>query len=119
MALAMGLEMACARIGTGLAIGVTPLLSRAFGNSISMPIFIGLILLCIGLLSFIVFVVMDKRRDAEDAAGATGEEDAEEPFRFGDILDIITLKGFWYMALLCVLFYSAVFPFLKYARLRT
>ena len=58
---------------------------------------------------------MDKRRDAEDAAGATGEEDAEEPFRFGDILDIITLKGFWYMALLCVLFYSAVFPFLKYA----
>ena len=81
MALAMGLEMACARIGTGLAIGVTPLLSRAFGNSISMPIFIGLILLCIGLLSFIV----------------------------------ITLKGFWYMALLCVLFYSAVFPFLKYA----
>ena len=115
MALAMGLEMACARIGTGLAIGVTPLLSRAFGNSISMPIFIGLILLCIGLLSFIVFVVMDKKRDAEDAAGATGEEEAEEPFRFSDILDIITLKGFWYMALLCVLFYSAVFPFLKYA----
>ena len=62
MALAMGLEMACARIGTGLAIGVTPLLSRAFGNSISMPVFIGLILLCIGLLSFIVFVVMDKKR---------------------------------------------------------
>ena len=92
----MGLEMACARIGTGLAIGVTPLLSRAFGNSISMPIFIGLILLCIGLLSFIVFVIMDKKRDAEDAAGATGEEEAEEPFRFGDILDIITLKGFWY-----------------------
>ena len=115
MALAMGLEMACARIGTGLAIGVTPLLSRAFGNSISMPIFIGLILLCIGLLSFIVFVIMDKKRDAEDAAGATGEEEAEEPFRFGDILDIITLNGFWYMALLCVLFYSAVFPFLKYA----
>ena len=43
---------------------------------------------------------MDKKRDAEDAAGATGEEEAEEPFRFGDILDIITLKGFWYMALL-------------------
>lgn len=112
MALAMGLEMACARIGTGLAIGVTPLLSRAFGNSISMPIFLGLILLCIGFLSFLVFVVMDKKRDAE-----TEEESAEEeePFRFRDILDIIRLKGFWYIALLCVLFYSAVFPFLKYA----
>ena len=113
MALAMGLEMACARIGTGLAIGITPILSRAFGNSISMPVFIGMILLCIGLLSFIVFVIMDKKRDEELAA--TDEGDAEEPFRFKDIFDIITLKGFWYVALLCVLFYSAVFPFLKYA----
>ena len=113
MALAMGLEMACARIGTGLAIGITPILSRAFGNSISMPVFIGMILLCIGLLSFIVFVIMDKKRD--DELAASNAEDVEEPFRFRDILDIITLKGFWYIALLCVLFYSAVFPFLKYA----
>jgi len=114
MALAMGLEMATARIGTGLAIGITPLLSHALGDSISKPIFIGLILLCIGLLSFIVFVLMDKRRDAEDAQNATNE-DKEEPFRFADIFDIIKLKGFWYIALLCVLFYSAVFPFLKFA----
>lgn len=114
MALAMGLEMACARIGTGLAIGITPLLSRAFDNSISMPILIGLILLCIGLLSFIVFVIMDKKRDAEDAE-TVNDEEPEEPFRFNDIWSIVTLKGFWYVALLCVLFYSAVFPFLKYA----
>lgn len=113
MALAMGLEMACARIGTGLAIGVTPFLCRAFDNTISMPILIGLALLCIGLLSFLVFVVMDKKRDAEIAAD--DDEEAEEPFRAKDILDIICLKGFWYIALLCVLFYSAVFPFLKYA----
>jgi nitrate/nitrite transporter NarK len=111
MALAMGLEMATARIGTGLAIGLTPFLSRAFGNSISMPVLIGLILLCIGFLSFIVFVVMDKKRDAEEGA----DESTEEPFRFSDIINIIKLKGFWYLALLCVLFYSAVFPFLKYA----
>lgn len=114
MALAMGLEMATARVGTGLAIGITPLLCRAFDNSISMPILIGLILLCIGLLSFIVFVVMDKRRDAEMAASDEGVEE-EEPFRARDILDIVKLKGFWYIALLCVLFYSAVFPFLKFA----
>lgn len=113
MALAMGLEMACARIGTGLAIGVTPFLCQAFDNTISMPILIGLALLCIGLLSFLVFVVMDKKRDAEIAAA--DDEEAEEPFRAKDILDIICLKGFWYIALLCVLFYSAVFPFLKYA----
>lgn len=111
MALAMGLEMACARIGTGLAIGVTPLISRAFGNSISMPVFIGFILLCIGFLSFIVFVVMDKKRDQEVAETA----EPEEPFRFADIFDIVNIKGFWYIAVLCVLFYSAVFPFLKFA----
>lgn len=113
MALAMGLEMACARIGTGLAIGVTPFLSRAFDNTISMPILIGLALLCIGLLSFLVFMVMDKKRDAE--MSAADDEEAEEPFRAKDVLDIVRLKGFWYIALLCVLFYSAVFPFLKYA----
>ena len=77
MALAMGLEMACARIGTGLAIGITPILSRAFNNSISIPIFIGLILLCIGFLSFIVFVVMDKKRDQEILDEGEEEEEAD------------------------------------------
>lgn len=113
MALAMGLEMATARIGTGLAIGCTPLICKAFNNVISTPILVGLLLLCIGLLSFLVFVIMDKRRDAEDASDMSAE--AEEPFRFSDIVDIVKLKGFWYIAMLCVLFYSAVFPFLKFA----
>lgn len=113
MALAMGLEMATARIGTGLAIGCTPLICRAFNNVISAPILVGLLLLCIGFLSFVVFVIMDNRRDVEDASGMPAE--AEEPFRFNDIFDIVKLKGFWYIALLCVLFYSAVFPFLKFA----
>ncbi|MGL4519388.1 MAG: MFS transporter [Phocaeicola sp.] len=111
LAMAMGLEMACARIGTALALGVTPLIASFFGGSISMPILMGLLLLCVGLLSFLVFMVMDARHDKE--LEDTTEE--EEPFRFGDILDIVRIKGFWYVAILCVLFYSAVFPFLKYA----
>lgn len=115
LALAMGLEMACARIGTGLAIGITPLLATMFAvdgiPSISKPIFLGLLLLIIGLISFLVFVVMDKKRDTQDA----GNEEPEEPFRITDIFTIIKIKGFWYIAALCVLFYSAVFPFLKYA----
>lgn len=110
LALAMGLEMACARIGTALALGVTPLLAEHF-KSVSMPILLGLLLLCIGMISFVVFVVMDAKRDQELKETAA----PEEPFRFRDILDIIKLKGFWYIAILCVLFYSAVFPFLKYA----
>lgn len=110
LALAMGLEMACARIGTALALGVTPLLAAHF-KSVSRPILLGLLLLCIGMISFVVFVVMDAKRDQELKETAA----PEEPFRFRDIFDIIKLKGFWYIAILCVLFYSAVFPFLKYA----
>ena len=102
--------MACARIGTALALGVTPLLAEHF-KSVSMPILLGLLLLCIGMISFVVFVVMDAKRDQELKETAA----PEEPFRFRDIFDIIKLKGFWYIAILCVLFYSAVFPFLKYA----
>ncbi len=111
LALAMGLEMACARIGTALALAVTPLISEAFGKSVSAPVLLGLALLCIGLISFLVFVVMDTRRDRE----LQETQQKEEPFRARDIFDIVRLKGFWYIAILCVLFYSAVFPFLKYA----
>lgn len=111
LALAMGLEMACARIGTALALAVTPIISEAFGKSVSVPILIGLALLCIGLISFLVFVVMDARRDKE----LQDTLEPEEPFRVRDIFDIVRIKGFWYIAILCVLFYSAVFPFLKYA----
>lgn len=117
LALAMGLQVACARIGTGLAIGITPLLAAAFGSdgvpSLSKPILLGLVLMIIGAVVFLVFVVMDKKRDTQDAEDSVSEP--EEPFRFADILSIIKLKGFWYIAILCVLFYSAVFPFLKYA----
>ncbi len=112
LAMAMGLEMACARIGTGLAIGLTPFLVEWTG-SISAPILMGLALLIIGLVSFFVFAVMDKKYDKEIAQN--DQQDTEEPFRVKDILSIASIRGFWYVALLCVLFYSAVFPFLKYA----
>lgn len=112
MALAMGMEMACARIGTGLAIGITPLLASHF-NSVSAPILLALILLCVGLIAFLVFIVMDKKLDA--SIDVSEEKSEEEPFKVKDIELIITNKGFWLIAILCVLFYSAVFPFLKYA----
>ncbi len=111
MALAMGLEMATARLGTAMALSITVPFATYF-QSIAAPILLCLIMLCIGLITFLVFCVMDRKLDA--SAGAD-EEEAEEPFRLKDILEIVTSKGFWLIALLCVLFYSAVFPFLKYA----
>ncbi len=116
MALAMGLEMATARIGTGLAIGTSLPLAKAFGT-VSMPLLFGLVMACIGLLAFIMYTFQDKKLDASQAAYDKENNivDDEEAFSIKDIWKIITNKGWWYIAILCVLFYSAVFPFLKYA----
>ena len=111
MALAMGIQVAVARLGTALAMSATIPMTKAFG-SLSAPILLGLGALCIGLITFLVFCVMDRKLDA---SATDIEEEKEEPFRIKDIGSIITNKGFWLIAMLCVLFYSAVFPFLKYA----
>lgn len=113
MALAMGLEMATARLGTALALSVTVPVASYF-QSISAPILLCLCMLCIGLIAFLVFCVMDRKLDTSMTHEEDNEE-TEEPFRVKDIVYIIKSKGFWLIALLCVLFYSAVFPFLKYA----
>lgn len=109
LALAMGLEMAMARMGTGLALIITLPLAQYF--TLSTPVLMGLILLCIGTISFMVYCVMDKKLDNSIPEG----DEEEEPFRISDIVLIVKNKGFWLIAFLCVLFYSAVFPFLKYA----
>lgn len=110
MALAMGLQMSIARIGTALALIVSLPLARHF--SYSAPILLAFILMLIGVLAFIFYTVMDKKLDASEEDLDVEEE---EPFRLKDILSIISNKAFWYIAILCVLFYGAVFPFLFYA----
>jgi nitrate/nitrite transporter NarK len=116
LALAMGLEMATARLGTALALSTSVPIAEAFGH-VSAPILVCLIMLCIGMISFFIYTVMDNKLDKSVAAEAdrSGITDDEESFRIADIIKIITNKGWWYIAILCVLFYSSVFPFLKYA----
>ncbi|MDP4204823.1 MAG: MFS transporter [Bacteroidota bacterium] len=116
MALAMGLEMATARLGTALALSTSVPIAKSFGH-VSAPILVCLIMLCIGLIAFFIYTFMDKRLDASEAAhnAANNIVDEEEEFKISDILKIISNKGWWFIAILCVLFYSAVFPFLKYA----
>ncbi|HLN53700.1 MAG TPA: MFS transporter [Lentimicrobium sp.] len=116
MALAMGLEMATARLGTGLALSTSAPIARAM-HDVSFPILLCLIMLCIGLIAFFIYTFMDKKLDASIAQRNAGMQNVEEEeaFSLKDILYIIKSKGWWYIAILCVLFYSAVFPFLKYA----
>ncbi|MFN8256640.1 MAG: MFS transporter [Bacteroidales bacterium] len=114
LALAMGLEMATARLGTALALATSVPIAKAMGIiDVSRPILLGLILLCIGLLSFIMYVFMDRKLDASELKASDAPH--EDAFKVSDIFFILKNKGWWYIAILCVLFYSAVFPFLKYA----
>ncbi|MDD4777921.1 MAG: MFS transporter [Fermentimonas sp.] len=116
MATAMGMQVALARVGTALALGFSVPIARATGIiDVSRPVLVALIALCIGLISFIVYVVMDKKLDASEASDVLEETNPEDEFKISDIGKILTNKGWWYIAILCVLFYSAVFPFLKYA----
>jgi len=111
LALAMGLQVAVARIGTLMALASPVPIARYFG-SISSPLLVCLILLTIGFLSFFGYIVMDKKLDASEINHV---KEKEESFRARDIFSIMANKGFWMIAILCVLFYSAVFPFIKYA----
>ncbi len=111
LALALGLQVAMARLGTAVALFFSPHIAQATGN-ISYPVLFGALALCIGLLAYLVYCVMDKRLDNSIAAVQT---EKEEGFKLGDIKFIVTNKGFWLIALLCLMFYSGVFPFLKFA----
>ena len=112
LALAMGLQVAMARIGTAAALACSLPFANAMGN-VAAPVLLGAALLCIGFVAYLVYGVMDKKLDASVAAAETATE--EEGFHFSDLKVIFTNTGFWLIAILCVLFYSGVFPFLKFA----
>ena len=121
MALAMGLEMAIARLGVFGAMWLSPMISQQFAvdgvNSINAPLLFASALLVIGLLNFFVFTIMDKSFDTQLVAigEATLEKDPEDEFHVSDLKQILTSKMFWIIALLCVLYYSAIFPFQRFA----
>jgi len=110
LALAMGLQMSIARLGTALALAIS--LPLAINYTYSTPILLAFVLMLIGLIAFITYIFMDIKLDKSEA---NIEVEEEEPFRVKDILSIINNKAFWYIAILCVLFYGAVFPFLFFA----
>ena len=116
LALAMGLEMATARLGTTLAMATSIPIATAL-HGVSKPILVCLIMLCIGMVAFFFYATMDKKLDKSvaDEALRAGTVDEEESFKLSHVLQILKNKGWWYIAILCVLFYSAVFPFIKYA----
>ena len=110
LALAMGLQVALARIGTAGALAFSLPFAQKLG-SISASVGLGAAMLCIGMIAFIVYCLMDKKLDASYKA----KESTEEGFKLADIKLVFTNKGFWLIATLCLMFYAGVFPFLKFA----
>lgn len=112
MALAMGSEMALARLGVATCMIFSPVFAKLGGDiDVSRSVAFGVVLLLIALIMFIVYFFMDKKLDAQ-----TGEaEEKDNPFKISDLGRILSSGGFWLVALLCVLYYSAIFPFQKYA----
>ena len=111
MALAMGIEMAIARLGVFAVFRISPRVADAFSD-VSAPVLMVLLLLLIGLLCFSVYFFFDKK--LEKQLGERGDE-PEEPFKISDIGILFTSKTFLIVSGLCVLYYSAIFPFQKYA----
>ena len=111
-ALAMGSEMALARLGVATCMIFSPYFAKLGGEvSVSRSVAFGVVLLCIALIMTIVYFFMDQKLDAQ-----TGEaEEKDDPFKISDLGKIFSSLGFWLVALLCVLYYSAIFPFQKYA----
>ncbi len=117
MALAMGLEMAIARLGVFGVMWIAPLISEKFGGSVLAPLGFCGALLVIGLINFIIFGVIDRKFDSQlvEEGLATEEKSPEDEFHVSDLGAIFKSKMFWIVALLCVLYYSAIFPFQRYA----
>ena len=112
MALAMGSEMALARLGVATCMIFSPFFAKLGGNvDVSRSVAFGVVLLCIAMMMLVVYFFMDRKLDAQ-----TGEaEEKDDPFKISDLRQILTSSGFWLVSLLCVLYYSAIFPFQKYA----
>ena len=110
LALAMGIQLAMARLGTAAALSISAPIARHF--ALSTPLLVSLAFLIIGLLAFLVFCVMDRKLDDDSTKSTTDES---EEFHWGDILVTLRNPGFWLITLFCVLFYSAVSPFLKFS----
>lgn len=115
LALAMGLQLAMARFGTAAALSISAPIARHF--TLSTPLLVALAFLIIGLLAFLVFCVMDRRLDrlGNPRNSKISDDSSSEEFRLSDIGVTLRNPGFWLITLFCVLFYSAVSPFLKFS----
>ena len=119
MALAMGLQLAIARLGTAVALVLSPrLVVENAGHVYSLsetarPAVFGVGLMAAGLILWAIFVALDARHDKTN--GAVAAASGEDAFRLSDVWKVLKSRNFWMLGLLCVLFYSSIVAFKKFA----
>lgn len=113
LALAFGLKVAFGRLGTFAALQLSPVLAAEDGSKLTTAIWFAAMLVCIGLLAFIIYILFDVKLDRQVRQMNVTKE--EQKFKVKDIITILTNRAYLYILLLCVTFYSAVFPFMSYA----
>ncbi|NLZ19614.1 MAG: major facilitator superfamily domain-containing protein 1 [Bacteroidales bacterium] len=121
MALAMGLQLAIARLGTACALVLAPRLVVESSHHVytlaetARPAVFGLGLMAAGLILWALFVAMDARFDKKAGQGSPDQADPDSAFRFADVIAVLKNGNFWLISLLCVLFYSSIIAFKKFA----
>lgn len=115
LALAFGLKVGFGRLGTFAALQASPFLAGEDGSGLNLAIWLAAMLVCIGLLVFIIYMFFDFNLDKQISSGKDYVKAATNQFRMKDIGDLFTNRAYIYIALLCLTFYSAVFPFMQYA----
>ena len=116
MALAMGVQVALCRVGSFAAMFFSPMLAKRW--QMSSPLLLSCVLLCVALLAYLVFNVMDKKLDRQlqhqQFSNPIGQR-ADDGFKLSDLKAILTSRSFWLIALFCLIFYSSVKPFNKFS----
>ncbi len=110
LALAMAINMGFGRLGSAMGIALS---GDIAGGHVSTAVAFAATLIAITLLLFVIYLVFDIKLDKQ--LKSDKEESADEEFKFSDLIKLISNKSFLYIALLCVTFYAAVFPFINYA----
>ncbi len=124
VALAMGINMGFGRLGSAMSIAISV---DVAGGTVAPAVVFAATLIGLSMIMFMIYTVFDYKLDKQDAAieeanaarepktATEAKADTSEDFKFADLIKLVKNSSFVYITLLCVAFYSAVFPFIQYA----
>ncbi len=110
LSFAMGLNLFFARSGTVAVDNSASIFPGLYSGGYASPLFVAALIGILSLAGILVYYIIESSGEKKFALGGGGETDKlslKTIFKFN--------KSFWYITLLCVTFYSAIFPFRTFA----